>query len=428
MSIKSRLSQFSLSGARHGLTMAGATLITGVLDYLYNALTGRWLDPVEFGVLVSITALLQVAVHLTNVIRNVVAYYTADMSSRVETTAQVGLFVRQMWRWAWRWGVVATILLALVSPLIARLLKLTTPTPLWAASLALLLLFLRPVTDGALQGLQHFTGLGVIQVTQALLRLVLAGVLINWGWQSFGAILALPLASGVALLIALALLRPRTHVPRTTHHTPPQPLSQIVSLGYSAQTLADLLAFALLTNMDAILVKLLFDPETAGNYGPVVTLGKINLFIPLAMGMVLFPKATQRQARGRDPRPVLLLALLVTLLPGLALTVLYFLFPTWLVSTIFGGAYQDPGLVLGLVGLATTLFATLNIWLNYALSLKRPAFITALVIVVIGQLLGMIFFHASLAAIATIMVSAGLVGNILALVLVWVDTQKGGGS
>ena len=180
--------------------------------------------------------------------------------------------------------------------------------------------------------------------------------------------------------------------------------------------------------MDAILVKLLFDPETAGNYGPVVTLGKINLFIPLAMGMVLFPKATQRQARGRDPRPVLLLALLVTLLPGLVLTILYFLFPAWLVSTILGGAYQDPGLVLGLVGLATTLFATLNIWLNYALSLKRPAFITALVIVVIGQLLGMIFFHASLAAIATIMVSAGLVGNILALVLGRLDTQKGGGS
>ena len=423
MSIKSRLSQFSLSGARHGLTMAGATLIAGVLDYLYNALTGRWLDPVEFGVLVSITALLQVAVHLTNVIRNVVAYYTADMSGRVETEAQVGLFVRQMWRWAWRWGVVATILLALLSPLIARLLKLTTPTPLWAASLALLLLFLRPVTDGALQGLQHFTGLGVIQVTQALLRLVLAGLLINWGWQSFGAILALPLASGVALLMALALLRPRTHTTRHTPHVVPQPLSQVVSLGYSAQTLAGLLAFALLTNMDAILVKLLFDPETAGNYGPVVTLGKINLFIPLAMGMVLFPKATQRQARGRDPRPVLLLALLVTLLPGLALTGLYFLFPTWLVSTIFGGAYQDPGLVLGLVGLATTLFATLNIWLNYALSLKRPAFISALALVVIGQLLGMIFFHDSLAAIATTMVVTGLVGNVLALALIWVDRQ-----
>lgn len=422
--MKARLSQFSLSGARHGLTMAGATLIAGVLDYLYNALTGRWLDPVEFGVLVSITALLQVAVHLTNVIRNVVAYYTADMSGRVETETQVGLFIRQMWRWAWRWGLVATILFALFSPLIARLLKLTTPMPLWAASLALLLLFLRPVTDGALQGLQHFTGLGAIQVAQAFLRLVLAGVLINWGWQSFGAILALPLASSAALLMALVWLRPQT-TPRTTHHTTQQPLSTVVSFGYSAQTLAGLLAFALLTNMDAILVKLLFAPATAGNYGPVVTLGKINLFIPLAMGMVLFPKTTQRQARGRDPRPVLLLALLVTLLPGLVLTVLYFLFPTWLVTTIFGGAYQDPGLVLGLVGLATTLFAALNIWLNYALSLKRPAFITALVVVVIGQLVGMIFFHASLAAIATTMVIAGLVGNLIAFSLVWVDTQKG---
>ena len=427
MSIRSRLSQFSLSGARHGLAMAAATLIAGTLDYLYNALTGRWLDPVEFGVLVSITALLQVAVHLTNVIRNVVAYYSADMSGRPETAHQVAGFVRQAWRWAWKWGLVATVIFALLSPILVRPLQLTTMRPLLAASLALLLLFVRPVTDGALQGLQQFTGLGVVQVTQALLRLLLAGLLIGVGWQASGAILALPLASAAALLVALFLLRPQT-ASRITHHASELSLNQVVSLGYSAQTLAGLLAFALLTNMDAVLVKLLFDPATAGNYGPVVTLGKINLFIPLAMGMVLFPKTTQRQASGRDPRPILLLALLVTLLPGLVLTVIYFLIPAWLVQTIFGTAYEDPGLVLGLIGLATTLFATLNIWLNYALSLKRPAFITALVVVVALQLVGIVLYHPTLTAIAAILVMAGVVGNILALALVWVDTQKGSGS
>jgi O-antigen/teichoic acid export membrane protein len=401
-------SHFSLTGAQHGLIMAAATLLAGGLDYLYNVLTGRWLDPVEFGVLVSVTALLQVAVHLTNVIRNIVAYYTADLSSRPGSQPQTGPFVRQAWRWSWRWGLVATLAAALLSPLAAPLLQLDTPRPLWAASLTLLLLFLRPVTDGALQGLQRFTGLAAVQVTQALLRLLLAALLIWQGWQAFGALLALPLASTLALLLALVWLRPQFRAGRS-------PLHQVVSWRYSAQTLAGLLAFALLINLDAIVVKLAFDPLTAGNYGPVVTLGKMNLFVPLAIGMVLFPKATQRQASGRDPRPVLLLALLVTLLPGLTLTTLYFLWPGPIVHTIFGDAYQNPGLVLGLIGLATTLFAALNIWLNYALSLQRPAFVAALVTVVAAQLIGLTLFHDSLTAIAAVTVAAGLAGNTAAL-------------
>lgn len=398
-------SQFSLAGARHGLIMAAATLVAGGLDYGYNVLTGRLLDPVEFGVLVSVTALLQVAVHLTNVIRNIVAYYAAGMSGRPETEGQVAAFIQQMWRWSWRWGIVVTGVAALISPLVAGLLKVDTPRPLWAASLTLLLLFVRPVTDGALQGLQRFGGLAVVQVAQALLRLLLAALLVWLGWQSFGALLALPLASSLALLLALAWLRDEFRSGRTAA------LAQVVSWGYSAQTVAGLLAFALLTNVDAVVVKLVFDPATAGDYGPVVTLGKMNLFVPLAIGLVLFPKATQRQASGRDPRPVLLLALLVTLLPGLALTALYFLFPGRLVQTIFGDAYADPGLVLGLVGLATTFFAALNIWLNYALSLKRPAFVVALVVVVVVQLVGMALFHDSLREIAVVMVAAGVVGN-----------------
>lgn len=96
-----------------------------------------------------------------------------------------------------------------------------------------------------------------------------------------------------------------------------------MSWNYSLLTLAGLLFFALIINLDAIVVKRLFSPEVAGSYGPVVTLGKMNLFIPLAMGQVLFPKVTQRQATGRDARPILLAALAATMLPGLLLTAVY---------------------------------------------------------------------------------------------------------
>ena len=47
-------------GFRHGLVMSGAMILAGVLDYVVNVLAGRWLVPVEYGIFVSIAAILQV--------------------------------------------------------------------------------------------------------------------------------------------------------------------------------------------------------------------------------------------------------------------------------------------------------------------------------------------------------------------------------
>ncbi len=286
------------------------------------------------------------------------------------------------------------------------MLRVDSPAPLWAASLALLLLFLRPVTDGALQGIQHFVGLGSVQMLQSFLRLLFAGLLIGLGWRAAGAVLALPLGSIVALLLAVWLLR--GYFRATPPDSPPRP----ISWRYSIYTLIGLSAFALMANVDPIIVRRVFGDGAAAAYAPVVTLGKMNLFIPLGIGLVLFPKATQRQAAGRDARPVLLLALAATLLPGLVLTLIYWLFPGEIVRLVFGDAYADPGRLLALVGLATTLYAGVNIWVNFALSLERRATIWLLAAIVLVQIAAMLIWHERLETIALIMVAAGLLGNV----------------
>jgi O-antigen/teichoic acid export membrane protein len=187
--------------------------------------------------------------------------------------------------------------------------------------------------------------------------------------------------------------------------------------------LLGLLAFALLTNVDAIAVRRFFGDVVAEAYGPVVTLGKINLFVPLGIGLVLFPKATQRHAAGRDARPVLLLALAATLLPGLLLTAAYFLWPAEIVRLVFGSAYADPGVVLGLVGLATTLYAGVNIWLNYALSLERRGYVIALVVIVLLLVAGMVIEHRQLEVITLMMVTAALVANLAGAILLYTGTD-----
>lgn len=406
--LRLRLHNFtSSSSAIQSAFLAIAMVVAGGFDYLVNIVVGRRLTPEQFFIFVTVTAILQVMVNLTNVIRNVVAYYTAESTIHQDVEARVGRVFKRSWRWAWRWGLVVTATAALISPLLTRFLHIDSPWPLWAASIAIFLLFLRPVSDGALQGIQHFWGLGSVQMLQSFLRLVFAVLLLQSGLLATGAIVALPLGSTVALILALFLLRRFLTAPAPTSAVQP------ISWRYSAYTLIGLLAFALMANIDPIIVRRFFGNEAAEAYAPVVTLGKMNLFIPLGIGLVLFPKATQRQASGRDSRPVLLLALAATLFPGLVLTVFYYLYPEWIVTTVFGDAYADPGILLALVGLATTLYAGVNIWLNYALSLERRSFVVALAIIVLGQIVLMLIFHQELVSIAIVMLIAGVSGNLL---------------
>lgn len=386
--------------------MTVAMVIAGGFDALVSILSGRWLSKEQFGIFVAVTALLQVLVQVTNVIRTVVAYYTAEFTALPDSLALIRTFFQRSWRWSWRWGAVATIVLALLSLPIARFMKIDSVLPLIAASFTVLMLFVRPVTDGTLQGIQQFIGLSSVQVLQSVLRLIFAAILILFGWQAFGALLALPLATTSALVVAVLFLRPyfrRTHISAQV----PQ-----ISLRYTTFTLIGLLSFALLVNVDAIAVKRFFSEAAAGDYGTVVTLGKINLFATLGIGMVLFPKATQRETVGKDSRPVLVLALAATLLVGLVLTAAYLFASGQIITTIFSDSYSDPGIVLAMVGAATTLYAAISIWLNYALSINRHSFVIALAILVIFLILAMLFFHESLVQIATIMIATGIGGNI----------------
>jgi O-antigen/teichoic acid export membrane protein len=404
-------------GVRDSLVMAIAMVLAGGLDYAVSVLAGRWLVPIEYGVFVAVAAVMQVLAQLTNTIRNVVAFYTAELSLQADKFQRVGAFVQRVWRWGWRWGVAATAVMVIVSPVVARALRLPNAWPLWAASPVVLLFFVRTVTDGALQGLQSFGGFGAVQVIQSFLRLLFAAGLIWLGFQASGAIIALPLAMTAVLALAVWLLRPYFQ-----DHS--GVVAREVSWHYSSHTFLGLAGFAVLANMDALFVKHFYSPSMAGNYGPVVTLAKMSLFVPMALGIVLLPKATRRRASGRDPRPILLLALAATLLPGFALTAIYLVSPGYIVRTVFTTAYANPGIVLGMANLAASFYAGLNIWLNYALSLNRLSFIYILVGVLVCQGAGMYFLgRESLVQMTMVMAGAGLIGNLAGFATTWSNAK-----
>ena len=400
-------------GIREGMIISAAMVFAGSLDYLVHIVVGRRLAPIEYGIFVSVTALVQVLIFLSSTIRSVVGFYTTEAVHQPESGQSVAALVCQAWRWAWRWGLISTAILLICIPLLTRQLRLPDFAPMWAASLMVLLLFLRQVTHGVLQGTQQFGGLGLVQVVQAALRLIFAVTFIWVGTRAVGALAAQTLSCALAVAVAVWWLR--DYFRNTSSAWTPS-----ISRAYPLHTFLGLTAFGILTNLDPLFVKHFYSPSIAGNYGPVATLAKISLFLPWSLGFVILPKVKSRLARGEETRPILLMGIVASLVPGFCLSAAYLMFPGALVKAVFGSAYTNPGIVLGLANIATTLYAGLYIWLNYALSLDHPSFIYGLVTVVVAQCIAMYAFgRQSLVNLMVMMIVAAALGHLVGFLTTW---------
>ncbi len=374
------------------------------LDYLFNLLSGRLLEPAEFGILVALAGVGQVLVVASRVIQTVVTRYVSRFQAQPDGISRTASFFRSVFRSAWGWGVAAMAVLMALSYPLAAFLQIDDVKPVLALAAATLLMVVRPVVGGTLQGGQQFSALGAVQVVQAGLRLGIGAVFMLMGLGAFGAMASLPVASAAALIVGLLLLHKAVWQPAPVHHAVTVP----EMFRYSAYTAVGLIGYALLANMDAILVKRFFAPVLAGNYGVAITLGKIIQFFPVAIIMILFPKAAQRRASHRDPAQILIPAMLIVVVLCGSLALGYALFADFIVQITVGSAYQVDGFLLGLVGLAMLLLSLVNVWLNYFLSIEQTEYVYLIGVGIVGQIILMGLFHKALWHLPAIMAMNGL--------------------
>ena len=165
-------------GIRQGIVLVVAVTFAFALDYLFNLASGRMLSPAQFSIVVALAAVGQILVVGSRVIQTVVTRYISRFQAEDEGSGRIASFFRAMFRAAWRWGAVAMIVALLLSYPLADFLNIDEIGPVFALALATLLLVVRPVVGGALQGVQRFGSLGGVQVIQAGSRLVL-GIFIH---------------------------------------------------------------------------------------------------------------------------------------------------------------------------------------------------------------------------------------------------------
>src|SRR3989454_11142069 len=265
----------------------------------------RLLRPEDYAILIALFGILILESISSQVIQSATAKLTAQYKARGDEAA-LHLFVR-------RWSVRIVVAVAAIASAIAVLsgpISAGLSLPILTIVLLGVSLFFAALLTfalGLLQGLARFGWMGNVLIVQAGARLAMGVALVAvFGGGVFGAFTGATAAVGVALLVAIVPLVPLLRAARGA--------AARVELGsaetrFFALAAIVLLAYAALTNVDAVLARSVLAPVEAGAYAGAVTLGKIVLFAPIAVGFLLLERTSRAHARGESTERALFLSL-----------------------------------------------------------------------------------------------------------------------
>lgn len=366
--------------------LLGASTVANVLAYGYQVVMARLLRPEDYAILTAFFAVLILEQLGGQVIQSATAKLVAQYRARDEEPA-LHVFVR---RWLRRilllGGAPAAVVFALsflvrVDPL--------SPFAVGTLGATLFLAALLTFTLGLLQGLARFFWFGTLFIVIALTRLVVGVGLVLFLTSSpvpgappvngafFGAALAL-LVGAIGTLIPLA---PLLGAARGAVHE--------VDLG-RAETRFFLLAaviffgYASLTFVDGLIAPWRI-PAEAGAYAAAITMGKIVLFAPIAVGLILLERTSRADALGQDPDKYLWAALAFVLVTSGIVTLAYLVAPDALTDLIVGQQYPLTARIVGLYGIAALSNALLSLWVAYFVGRGRMIIGPLLALAVVAE-------------------------------------------
>ena len=398
------------------LWLLAATTVANVLGFGYQLVMARLLTAEQYAILIALFGVLILESISSQVIQSATAKLAAQYRARDEEGA-LHQFVR---RWSIRVAIAMFGLAFLVSALAAPISGALALPVVSVVLLGVSLFFagLYTFALGLLQGLARFGWMGSVLIAQAGSRLVLGVALVLLGFGVNGAFAGAAAAIVVSVLLAAVPLAPLLRAARRA--------TTIVELGadetkFFALAAIVLLAYAALTNVDAVLSPAVLSPGESGTYAGAVTLGKIVLFAPIAVGFLLLERTARAHARGESTERPLFLALgLVLATSGLA-ALGYVVAPSFFVNLIVGSQYPATVGVAPIYGIAALSNALLNQWISYFVGRGEMRVGVILALAVVVEIALLLTAATDAASVARIVLGVALATQAVAIVTFFVE-------
>lgn len=356
----------------NGLIFFLGSFLAGFGNYLFQLLMARFLSRSDYGELQTLFALLGILSVPMAAVSVVIVREAARFNSQERPGKIRGLF-----SFFTRRGLLSAILLFVffvgVAPFITKFLKLASPTTIFVLGLALFPLFLGSINRGLLQGLERFKSLSVLSLVEIGVKILLAVFLLKIGLAVKGVLGAAILAGIGGYFLTFLVLKPLFKGKEEII----EKAEAIEMAKYFLPVFLTILVLGLFLQLDMILVKHFFDPETAGDYGALVLLSRIVFFLVSPIIVVMF-SLTAGAENLIQAQSFLKKTLLATLFLSLPVLFFYFLFPEIVIKILISNKFIQISPFLGWLGLAIFFYGLVQVFSQYFLSLGKKSFLPIL--------------------------------------------------
>ena len=380
------------------LTSIGA----GILGYVFQVLMGQMLSVSDYGLFATLMALLMVAgVPLSTLSmvlsRRASGYWAKNQPARIAA----------MFWWTNQrvlWIALAMLMCALpFTPFLRDYAQLESLVPAWIFLLLSFMVMFGPVNSAFLQAQQNFRWLAIAGLTSQGLKLLFCVALVFAGFKLNGVLMGMVFAT-----ITIWLM---TYLPLRSMVTQPIGLDQPkdhLSFKGAIPVLVANLSFAVMTQLDLLLVKHYFDPEQAGIYAAAAILGKAVMYLPGAITIAMFPMVAENESRSQSSANIFLNAMVLTAGLSGAGAVFYFFFADDIMTLFYGQKYQGAAELLKLYGFAMLPMALVMVAEHFLIAKGRVVFAYVMMIGIPFVLFAAHTYHASLIDMVYILAAGGL--------------------
>ncbi|MFH1062494.1 MAG: oligosaccharide flippase family protein [Candidatus Omnitrophota bacterium] len=373
-----------------------ATTLTGIFNLLYQLFMVRALSPVDFGLLDKLLGLTIITTMPTGTLQAVVIKFIASFKAE-KKYSNIRAFLRLFLSKLVVVGMGILLVFVIFRSAIGAYYKTDNDLLIIIVGVLLFVSTVFPLTSGALQGLEKFKSLGTASIANSLLRFGLGVLLVKLGFSVGGALTALIIAGVVTFLIAFIPLRKYFFFrPDSDEQDLNESLDLRDIVKYCFPAFIALFSFGLLTNMDLQLISPYFSVEDAGYFAVARMIGKIILYLPGAVTIVMFPKIAAEHTQNKDTTGTLKKSLLVVGIMCCVAGAICIMFPDFMLKALAGAVYpQCIPLVMPFV-ISMSFYALCSVFLYYYLSVHNMKFIYIAGVFVFVQAGLIRFFHNSL--------------------------------
>lgn len=393
---------------KHGSVIFLASLICNFFSLAFWLFMVRKLSHVDYGVLNSMVSFFTVASQPISILQTVLARYFAEFNANDRKENTKALF-RAFFKRIVIINVLIVVFFIMFSKNIAGFMQIENYNFVYFTAFSIFFASLLVLTISTLQGLQLFPKIALNSLVQGFAKIFFGVVLVLIGLKAIGAFLGFVLSSFLAFVLSLFQLPRWVLQMKRKEYKKLKPQIKLKDIySYFLPVSIGLIAFTLFTNSDVILVKHFFSESDAGIYSIAQTVGKIVLFLPVAITIVLFPVAVQRKTLNKETSTLLKRSLLfVTSLCAIAFLIT-FIFPKAVLRVVSGKVMPECVLLVRMIIFPMSLFSICYIFIFYNLSIRNIRFIVSVFVLSLMQVVLIYLFHNTLLQIIGVLAISSL--------------------